>query len=136
MRSFHFCFLLVFGCFLPQLGFGATHFIADQLPDGTTLADFNLGTVPAGSADRAVRLVELATLPGNGQIQQITARGGFLYLVLKEGRVWEMDLAGNSEDLLFILALMKMVLFTQCTKNSQTVQIQITVKATCIPNMF
>ena len=62
-------------CLDPGL-FAATHFISDQLPDGGTLADYGLGDRSDGSADLAVRLVELATLPGDGQVQQLVSRGG------------------------------------------------------------
>lgn len=73
----------------------ATHFISDQLPAGKNLSDYGLGAREEGAASRAVRLVELATLPGDGQVQQIVARGDSLFIVLKEGRIWEYDLQGN-----------------------------------------
>jgi hypothetical protein len=86
------CWSLLVLC---QSAMSATHFISDQMPEGTTLADFNLGERPLGPSERAVRLVELATLPGAGQVQQIVARETSLFVVLKEGRIWEYDLQGN-----------------------------------------
>ena len=85
---------LVFASFLH----GATNFLSDQLPEGATLADYGLGHRPDGPLSRAVRLVELATLPGAGQVQQIVGRGDSLFVVLKEGRIWEYSLAGNVSD--------------------------------------
>lgn len=78
-----------------SLSYGATHFISDQLPEGTTLADYGLGVRDSGPASRAVRLVELATLPGAGQVQQIVGRGDSLFVGLKEGRIWEYSLEGE-----------------------------------------
>ena len=75
--------------------FGATHFLSDQLPVGSTLADYGLGARPSGPVSRAVRLVELAVLPGDGQVQQIVGREESLFIVLKEGRIWEYTLQGE-----------------------------------------
>lgn len=78
--------------FIFSLSHGATHFISDQLPTGMTLEDYGLGARPKGPSSKAVRLVELATLPGDGQVQQIVCRGNSLFLVLKEGRILEYKL--------------------------------------------
>lgn len=78
----------------------ATHFISDQLPEGRRLVDYGLGSRPEVS--KGVRLVELATLPGDGQVQQIVAHGESLFVVLKEGRIWEYDLTGNVEAEAFL----------------------------------
>lgn len=75
--------------------FAATNFISDQLPSGKTLADYGLGALPSGDSEHAVRLVELATLSGAGSVQQIVSRSDKLYVVLREGRIWEYDLQGN-----------------------------------------
>lgn len=86
----------------------ATHFFtADQLPEGTTLEELGLGERPFGAENRSVRLVEFAELPGAGQLQQIVPRGDSLFVVLKEGRIWEFDLSGNqaSEPFLDIPSL-------------------------------
>ena len=72
--------------------FGATNFISDQLPAGKTLADYGLGARPSGGSERAVRLVELATLPNAEQVQQIVSHGDNLYLATLQGRVWGYDL--------------------------------------------
>lgn len=80
----------------------ATHFISDQMPAGTSLADVGLGERPFGHDHRAVRLVEWATLPGAGQIQQIVAHGDHLFFALKEGRVWRYGLAGQGTETLFL----------------------------------
>ncbi|MGJ8648942.1 MAG: PQQ-dependent sugar dehydrogenase [Opitutaceae bacterium] len=87
--------------------YGATNVISDQLPAGKALADYGLGARATGSVDLAVQLVELATLPGGGQVQQIVGRGDSLFVALKEGRIWEYDLDGNvgSEALLDVAAL-------------------------------
>ena len=88
--------------------FGATNFISDQLPAGQALVDYGLGVRPSGGPEHAVRLVELATLPGGGQVQQIVSHEGQLYLVLKEGRIWEYDLQGNvAADPLLDLSLLR-----------------------------
>ena len=85
-----------------QFADGATHFISDQLPVGQTLADYGLGAKDEGSPSMAVRLVELATLPGQGEVQQIVARGDQLYFALKQGAVWACDLQGNWDASAFL----------------------------------
>ena len=84
---------LFLGCSI--VCFAATNFISDKLPSGKTLADYSLGVRPIGGSEHAIRLVELATLPGAGSVQQIVSRSDKLYVVLKEGRIWEYDLQGN-----------------------------------------
>ncbi|MFT5622126.1 MAG: hypothetical protein ACI9FZ_000045 [Bacteroidia bacterium] len=94
-------------CGFSIASFAATNFISDQLPTGKTLADYGLGARPTGGSEHAVRLVELATVPGAGSVQQIVSRNDKLYIVLREGRIWEYDLQGNvtAEPLLDLTVL-------------------------------
>ena len=93
MHNLLFVVTLLIG--FPIASFSATNFISDQLPSGKALADYGLGARLTGGSEHAVRLVELATLPGAGSVQQIVARRDKLYVVLREGRIWEYDLQGN-----------------------------------------
>lgn len=104
-------YLVCGGCWLH----GATNFISDQLPEGKTLADYGLGILPVGDANRAVRLVELAELPGVGSVQQIVSRGEKLYFALKEGRVWACDLQGNWDSTAFLDVATLQPLFNDAT---------------------
>lgn len=96
------CILVLFSFESISNMHAATHFISDQLPEGGVLADYNLGVRSKGDALIEVRLVELAQLPGDGQIQQIVAYGNKLYCVLKEGRIWACDLDGNWDESAFL----------------------------------
>lgn len=104
-------YLLVGGWLLHAAASAATHFISDQLPNGVTLADYGLGVRPEGDDSTQVRLVQLATLPGDGQVQQVVARGEKLYFALKEGRVWACDLNGNWDAEAFLNIPTNRVLF-------------------------
>ena len=89
MCKFSIVLFLLFGTCLNA----ATSIISDQLPIGAVIEDYGLGSRPED--DFSIWLKELATLPGQGQVQQIVPRGDFLYVVLKEGRIWEYDLSGT-----------------------------------------
>lgn len=62
------------------------------------MADLGLGERPFGPANRAVRLIEWATLPAGPPVsycQQIAARGDMLYFAIKKGQILEYGLDGT-----------------------------------------
>ncbi|MGF1484349.1 MAG: PQQ-dependent sugar dehydrogenase [Opitutales bacterium] len=96
--------LAVAACFAHSLSLNAsTHFFApEQLPEGETLVSLGLGAVPVGPPSQGVRLVEWASLPGEGLCQQIVPWNDHLYFVLKEGRIWRYGLDGEHSEELFL----------------------------------
>ena len=90
--------------------FSGTEDLSDQLPVGKTLADLGLGERPFGPADRAVRLIEWASLPTDAKAaycQQVTAHEDQLYFCIKKGQILEYALDGtpSSQPFLDVAAL-------------------------------
>ncbi|MGB6219953.1 PQQ-dependent sugar dehydrogenase [Haloferula sp.] len=77
---------------------GGTEDLSDQLPPGKALADLGLGARPFGPSNREVRLVELGSLPADGNAaycQQMAWQGDRLYFAIKKGQILEFELDGT-----------------------------------------
>ena len=85
-------YFLLISCVIPHVG-SETAWCRDTKA-------VNLGEVPFGDVERAVRVVPWSVLPGD--IQQMAFAGESLYFATREGKVWQYDTEGTRTSTPFL----------------------------------